>query len=399
MWWMNFYFDKTGYSCDKTSVGYVHDIQGRNWGRIQGQKNGVNPSIIPYSLPSVENPLNSSPKFDNFQRTRKFMKNQKYLDQVNQKVGQFWRAEHHADHEQYTLGQMNLRMGRTIPENQMPKPQINRDLNAIVEEAKNHHQRLFSTTLKDLPENLDWRNVDGQNFVSPVDDQAACGSCYSFAAMGLMEARVRVQTNNVQQPIFSEQEVITCGREKIYNQGCSGGFAYQTAGKYAYDFGVVEESCASYNPASTVCPDTSNCRRWYTSDYGYIGGYYGATIGDNGQAMIEELQNGPVAVGFNVLGSFDSYKDGVYVYEGSELKDEFNPFVPVNHAVLCVGYGVCDGVNPDCGNSPVGTPYWIVKNSWGATWGNNGFFLILRGVDEVGIESIVVKATVVPQYN
>merc|ERR1712088_837044 len=198
-----------------------------------------------------------------------------------------------------------------------------------------------------LPETLDWRNVEGQNFVSPVDDQGGCGSCYSFASMGMMESRIRVQTNNQQQPIFSEQEIITCGRDKTYNQGC-----------------------------------------------------VGATMGDGGQTMMEEMQNGPLAVGFMVLDDFRYYDGGIYVQStDNELKDEFNPFVPVNHAVLAVGYGTCTSSNPDpnCDGAAEGTPYWIVKNSWGTSFGDQGFFYILRGVDEVGIESIVVKADVVPQ--
>merc|ERR1711879_390560 len=60
-----------------------------------------------------------------------------------------------------------------------------------------------------------------------------------------MGSRVRIATNNQQQPIFSEQEVITCGKAKTYNQGCVGGFAFQTAGRYASAFGVVEEICVA----------------------------------------------------------------------------------------------------------------------------------------------------------
>lgn len=67
------------------------------------------------------------------------------------------------------------------------------------------------------------------------------------------------------------------------------------------------------------------------------------------------------------------------------MQDKFNPFQITNHAVLVVGYGV---------DQNTGVKYWIVKNSWGSTWGEEGYFKIRRGTDEVGIESMAVAATV-----
>lgn len=398
MWFMNFYFDKSGYTCDKTSVGFLHDTQGRNWARIQGVKAGMSSSDMdmkPYLVSMNSDVVNG--KISMPSKLRKFRENKEFTNKINELNQGFWNAEHNKDNEKYTVQEMNLRFGSPIPENQKPKIDNNRNLYKLAEKAALKHKEIIAKNNGDLPENLDWRNIDGVNYVSPVDDQGGCGSCYSFASMGLMESRIRIQTNNQQTPIFSEQEIITCGKDKTYNQGCIGGFAYETAGKYAMDFGVVEESCAPYNPADRTCPDTTGCQRWYSSDYGYIGGYYGAVMGDGGEQMMKDMQNGPLAVGFMVLDDFRDYSNGVYVHTGDSLKDVFNPFVAVNHAVLAVGYGVCDGVDPTCGSTPAGTPYWIVKNSWGTSFGMDGFFYIMRGVDEVGIESIVVKASVVPQ--
>ena len=56
-----------------------------------------------------------------------------------------------------------------------------------------------------LPESFDWTNVDGVNYVSPVRDQASCGSCYAFASAGLVEARIRIASSNQRQDIFSTQ--------------------------------------------------------------------------------------------------------------------------------------------------------------------------------------------------
>lgn len=77
-----------------------------------------------------------------------------------------------------------------------------------------------------------------------------------------------------------------------------------------------------------------------------------------------------------------SYKKGIYHHTG--LTDGYNPFELTNHAVLLVGYGKC----PKCGQK-----FWIVKNSWGTQWGEDGYFRIRRGSDECSIESIAVAAT------
>ena len=400
MYWVNFYFDANGYSCTKTSVGYVHDKQGRNWARIQGTQDGASLSLQPYPENYFGEDLNNSIDMV-AARSRNFEVNFDLLEKINQKTNGYWNAGPNFEDEKYTISELNLRGGVQAPSEMRPKIDLDRNsekLEEIVSKAMAmnvvNQQKLRE---KGLPENLDWRNKDGQNFVSPVDDQGGCGSCYAFASAGLLEARARVQTNNVQQPIFSEQEIITCGKDKTYNQGCAGGFAYLTAGKYAMDFGFIEESCAPYHPADRTCrsQDYENCQRWYSTSYGYVGGYYGATTNDGGLAMMEAMQNGPLAVGFEVLDDFRSYKNGVYVHTG--VKDTFNPFVPVNHAVLAVGYGVCDGSDPNCAGAAAGTPYWIVKNSWGTGFGMDGYFYILRGTDEVGIESIPVEATVLPQ--
>ena len=381
IWWAYFSFDKSGYDCSQTSVGFAHDKTGTSFARIQGVQQNPTTGFVPHAE-ALE-----------IGQDRLVMEDLEFISKINEKQP-FWRAHHDKTHDGYTLKALQAKLGQRETVDPADVPRSTRNIDSVVGRAMRQHKRIVRET--GLPENLDWTNKDGVNYVSPVDDQASCGSCYSFASMGLLEARVRVQTNNLQQPIFSEQEVITCGREATYNQGCAGGFAYLTAGEYAADFGVVEEDCAPYNPADRTCPDTTGCQRWYTTGGGYVGGFYGASETDGGQMMMEAMQDGPLAVGFNVLDDFRNYQDGVYVNTG--LKSDFNPFVPINHAVLAVGYGVCDGSGEgECGDAPAGTPYWKVKNSWGTGWGNNGYFLILRGVDEVGIESVPYWTQPIPQ--
>lgn len=195
-------------------------------------------------------------------------------------------------------------------------------------------------------------------------------------------------TNNTERPVFSPQNVVDCSQ---YSQGCDGGFPYLIAGKYAQDFGVLSELCYPYKGVTDKCARTNltdaKCNeRTFVAKYGYVGGYYGAS---NEETMLVELvTNGPVAVGFEVYPDFMAYKSGIYSHTfDEELHSSygFNPFELTNHAVLVVGYGEQNGQK-----------YWIVKNSWGTNWGQNGYFWIKRGNDECGIESLAVSATPIP---
>lgn len=198
--------------------------------------------------------------------------------------------------------------------------------------------------------------------------------------MGMLEARIRILTNNTQTPILSPQEVVSCSQ---YAQGCEGGFPYLTAGKHAQDFGVLEEACFPYAGAAAPCAPR-DCPRVYAAAYGYVGGYYGAC--NEALMRLELVRHGPMAVAFEVHDDFLHYRGGVYHHTG--LRDPFNPFELTNHAVLLVGYGT---------DAASGQDFWIVKNSWGVGWGEGGYFRIRRGTDECAIESIAVAATPIPR--
>jgi cathepsin C len=202
--------------------------------------------------------------------------------------------------------------------------------------------------------------------------------------MGMDEARLRIASNNTIQTIFSTQDIVECSN---YSQGCEGGFPYLVSGKYGEDYGVAEESCNPYTGKDGKCSTLASCKRQYLTRYRYIGGFYGAC--NEALMRISLVKNGPIAVSFEVYDDFVHYQGGVYHH--TFLKDDknfkFEPFELTNHVVVIVGYSATDD----------GEKFWIVKNSWSNSWGEDGFFRIRRGTDECAIESIAVETDIVLQ--
>ncbi|KAB0376430.1 hypothetical protein FD755_010874 [Muntiacus reevesi] len=345
--------------CHETMTGWVHDVLGRNWACFTGRKTGntsENVNVNTARLAGLEETYSN----------RLYRYNHDFVKAINA-IQKSWTAAPYVEYESLTLKDMIRRGGGHSQRIPRPKPA---PITAEIQEK-----------ISRLPKSWDWRNVHGINFVTPVRNQGPCGSCYSFASMGMMEARIRILTNNTQTPILSPQEVVSCSQ---YAQGCEGGFPYLVAGKYAQDFGLVEEDCFPYTGTDSPCSLKEGCFRYYSSEYHYVGGFYG---GCNEALMkLELVHRGPVAVAFEVYNDFLHYRQGVYQHTG--LRDPFNPFELTNHAVLLVGYGA---------DAASGLDYWIVKNSWGTAWGEDGYFRIRRGTDECAIESIALAATPIPK--
>ncbi|XP_067940045.1 dipeptidyl peptidase 1-like [Watersipora subatra] len=346
--------------CGDTMGGWAHTVNGMDWSCSAGQKLSSirSPSPILYKDTSRMFSRNT-----HAYKSLKYRANAEFIDTINS-VQSSWRATHYKVYETKTLGDLHMMAGG--PKSKIagiPHP-MNEPLSEELREK-----------LSSVPDEFDWRNAGGRNFVSPVRNQGSCGSCFAFSSLAMHEARLRIMTNMTQTPVFSTQDIVECCR---YSQGCSGGFPYLVAGKYATDFGLVQEQCNPYTGKDGACATEASCQRTFGFDYKYVGGFYGAC---NEMQMKLALMRGPLAVSFMVYNDFFAYKGGVYHHvEG--LEDKFNPFEITNHAVLLVGYGV----DPESG------PYWSVKNSWGSSWGEDGYFRIRRGTDECSIESIAVEA-------
>lgn len=210
-----------------------------------------------------------------------------------------------------------------------------------------------------LPTHFDWRS---QDMVSPVKDQKECGSCWTFSTTGAIESHYMIATG--EQESFSEQQLIDCPDATKYDvHGCNGGLP-SLAFNFIKDFGLETENDYSYQARDASCKyDQSKFRV-------VIDGAYEITEGDEDQLAHELLKNGPVSVAFEVVDDFMSYSSGVY-----SSKDCKNGRMNINHAVLAVGFGTTEQ----------GVDYWIVKNSWSTKWGDEGYFLIERGVNMCGI--------------
>jgi len=354
-YWAPFrYYDNSTYTCDALSTGWAHDSTVRHWSCFTAVKEGAHGYLRRAKVPlPVVDP--NSPYTNDLGLIAFVNAHQKS-----------WTAKAYPEHEKFTYGEMLKRSGSK----NIKRPTSRRP--ATFEEK---------LAASKLPRNFDWRNVEGIDYVSPVRSQGNCGSCYTFSSTGMLESRIRIATNFSRQDIFSPQDVVDCSR---ISEGCNGGFGYLIAGRYAHEQGFVNEDCYPYIGKDEQCSTPRTCGRTYVADYGYVGGYYGATTEEG--MMLELVENGPIVVGIEVTSAFQNYKGGIY-HEIKQLTGPFDPFYETNHSVFVVGYGV---------EPTTGEKFWIVKNSWGPQWGEHGYFRIRRGTDELGIESMAFASTVIP---
>jgi len=203
-----------------------------------------------------------------------------------------------------------------------------------------------------IPRHWDYRDLGA---VTPVKDQRHCGSCFAFSSVAAIEGAYFVRTGKLLD--LSEQQVLDCSE----NWGCNGGgfmtnvFEYLTAN---FVQGLAQEKDYPY-----VGKDNS-CYRLTKSgnETVRITNYEVLPKGDE-PYLTSRLTGGPIAVGITVEPYMKVYKSGILHCLSNREED-------ITHAVLLVGYGEENGQE-----------YYILKNSWGNSWGENGYFRILRNKD------------------
>jgi C1A family cysteine protease len=198
----------------------------------------------------------------------------------------------------------------------------------------------------------DWRDHGG---VTAVKDQGGCGSCWAFAATGVLESALKIHDHGAEVDL-SEQQVVSCNTG---SGSCQGGWM-----AYAYalfqGYGAILESEMPYQGSDAVPCTQTNFRRT-TNLQGW------SDIPQEINSLKNALETGPISVTFTVVNDFYSYKSGCYSHD--------NVIDVANHAVLLIGWN-----DNACG----GQGAWICKNSWGTGWGMDGFFNVRYGDCGIG---------------
>ncbi|XP_076259754.1 procathepsin L-like [Rhynchophorus ferrugineus] len=202
----------------------------------------------------------------------------------------------------------------------------------------------------EAPAHVDWRG----SAVTPIKNQGDCGSCWAFSLTGSTEGAYALKTGNI--VLLSEQQLVDCTMD--INYGCGGGYLEDNF-PYISEKGLQSENSYPYEGVDGKCRyDESNVVT-RVDDY--------VVIANDETALQNAVGTvGPVSVSINA--------DFIQFYESGIFHLSLCYIFGLNHGVLAVGYG-----------SENGTDYWVVKNSWGADWGENGYIRFKRGVNECGI--------------
>jgi len=197
---------------------------------------------------------------------------------------------------------------------------------------------------------IDWRT---KGAVTPIKDQGQCGSCWSFSATGSTEGASFLKTGKLVS--LSEQNLMDCSGS-YGNQGCNGGlmnsaFQYIIANK-----GIDTEASYPYQTKQGTC-------RYTTANIGATLAGFKNVAARSEASLLTALNTQPVSVAIDASqNSFQLYKTGVYYEPKCSASN-------LDHGVLAIGYGTDDSTNSD---------YWIVKNSWGTSWGMAGYINMAR---------------------
>jgi len=219
-------------------------------------------------------------------------------------------------------------------------------METTVFENKTHHDVRDSKLKSSAPESADWRDI-----MCPVKNQGNCGSCWAFAQIGVVEAAwVIAGHENV---CLSEQMLLDCG-----GGTCSGGSLTGGYKVIERKHGVASQSDYPYYGYQGNCEYDSSMKAASISGHEHV------------DLSIESFKNAiskqPIAIGLYVNTNFQRYGGGIF-------EDSSCPQNKANHAVIAVGYDSLEG-------------YWTIRNSWGGSWGEDGYIRIVMGQNTCNCE-------------
>ena len=207
-----------------------------------------------------------------------------------------------------------------------------------------------------IPKEINWTK---NGYVSSVKNQLDCGSCWAFSATEAIEGEWGLKHHKMYN--LSEQELVDCSGY-LGNNGCGGG-TMKMGFEYVIENGLCLNQSYSYNASEGICHNQTCTKKVHIDKYHSV-------AKDNTKQLEKAVSKQPISIAIQAnLQSFQLYKKGIYSDPmcGSEL----------DHGVLLVGYGHDDYHDMD---------YWIVKNSWGESWGEKGYMRILKDSNQTGGE-------------
>jgi len=247
-----------------------------------------------------------------------------------------------------------------------------------------------------LPTNVDWRFIDGRNWLSWTKNQHIpryCGSCWAQGTTSALADRFNIMDNLMNPtPIALNAQVIV---DSYAGGSCNGGDPAKVY-EFAFNHGIPDSSCMQYTAYNlqTAATDIDMCRDCsppppaegesgldgcYAVPHKkyYVSEYYNIVGAD--QMKSDLATYGPISCGIQATDEFDQYKGGIYSQHLNSIE--------INHEISVIGYG----------KQYTGEEYWIGRNSWGTYWGEAGFFRMQMYTDNLGIENDCTAG--MPTYN
>ncbi|HEY1209680.1 MAG TPA: C1 family peptidase [Terracidiphilus sp.] len=246
------------------------------------------------------------------------------------------------------------------------------------------HKSLASGKLPSLPSSFDWRTYNNTNYITPAKNQGGCSSCWSFEDTGTVQDEANAYYNSNLGLNLSEQQLLSCS-----DAGTCAGGGPDGGLDYVQSTGLVSESCFPYTATDTVpCSNMcSNPAYWKISSWSRLPADEAGYVLDT-DIQIGLLAYGPFGNSMEIYSDFYNYTSGIY-YPTSGATDEGN------HGVVVVGFGFA-APPPALNSGSDSVLYLSAKNSWGASWGENGFFNIYSGVANDNSLMLAVDAPLPP---